>query len=96
MKTSKPGDLSAMRQIASDTLELVDAGDEKAAIKRIADYESAWDKNERRLKPLDPKTWHKIDEASDAALSTVRYGPATADEKKKDLSDLIVALDNPG
>jgi hypothetical protein len=92
---SKLGDLSAMREIVSDTLKMIQAGDAQGAVKRITDYESAWDAGEKRLKKLDPKTWHKIDEASDTALSTVRYPSATADEKKKDLADLIAVLDNP-
>jgi predicted phage gp36 major capsid-like protein len=93
---SKLGDLSAMRKIVSDTLTLVQAGKTQDAIKRITDYETAWDQNEAKLRPLDTETWRKLDEASDVALSTVRYASAKPDEMKKDLSDLIALLDNPG
>ena len=92
---SKLGDLSAMRKIVADTLVLVNANDVKGAIKRVTEFESAWDKNAARLKKLDAKTWKKIDGASDVALSTVRYPSATTDEMKKDLADLISALDDP-
>ena len=92
---SKLGDLSAMRKIVADTLVLVNANDIKGAVKRITEYETAWDKNTARLKKLDTKTWQVIDEASDTAISTVRYALAKPDEKKKDLADLISALDNP-
>jgi glycine cleavage system pyridoxal-binding protein P len=92
---TKLGDLTAMRKIVADTLTLVDAGNIKGAVKRITDFETAWDKNAKRLKKLDSKSWTKLDDASDVALSTVRYPSATSTEMKKDLADLIAALDNP-
>ncbi len=95
IKTSKLGDLSALSKIVSDTLNLVNAGDIKSAIKRVTEFETAWDANAGRLQKLDKKSWKKIDGASDVALSTVRYPSATPDEMKKDLSDLIAVLNNP-
>ena len=92
---SKIGDLSAMRKIVADTLVLVKAGNTKAAIERITAYETAWDKNASKLKKQDKTTWVKLDEASDVALSTVRYPSATPAEMQKDLSALIALLDNP-
>ena len=92
---SKIGDLSALRKIVADTLVLVKAGNTKAAIERITAYETAWDKNASKLKKQDKTTWVKLDEASDVALSTVRYPSATPAEMQKDLSALIALLDNP-
>lgn len=92
---SKLGDLSGMREIVADTLTLVEAGKTQDAVKRITEFETAWDHNEKKLRKLDTETWRKIDEASDVALSTVRYPSATPDDMKKDLSDLIAVLDNP-
>lgn len=92
---SKLGDLSAMRKIVADTLDLVKKGNTEAAIKRITEYETAWDKNAAKLKKLDKKTWTKLDEASDVALSTVRYPSAKPAEMQNDLSALIAMLDNP-
>lgn len=91
-KSSKLGDLSAMSKIISDTLALVNAGDIKGAIKRVTEFETAWDKNAARLQKLDKKSWKIIDGASDVALSTVRYPSSTPDEMKKDLAGLIAAL----
>ena len=92
---SKLGDLSGMREIVADTFTLVEAGKIQDAVKRITEFETAWDHNEKKLRKLDTETWRKIDEASDVALSTVRYPSATPDDMKKDLSDLIAVLDNP-
>lgn len=89
---SKLGDLSAMTKIVSDTLILVNKGDIKGAIKRVTEFETAWDKNAARLQKLDKKAWKIIDGASDLALSSVRYPAATPDEMKKDLAGLITAL----
>ena len=93
--TSKLGDISAMRKIVADTLVLVNAGNVKGAVKRITEFETAWDKNANKLKKRDSKTWTKLDEASDIALSTVRYPSATPAEMKKDLAALIALMDNP-
>ena len=92
---SKLGDLSAMRDIVKDTLALVEAGNREAAIQRITDYETAWDENASNLRKLDTETWRKLDDASDVALSSVRYLPATLDEMRKDLGGLIALLDDP-
>ena len=93
---SKLGELSSLRKIVSDTLTLVNAGDMKGAVKRVTEFETAWDNSAAKLKKLDKKTWVKIDEAADVALSTVRYSSSTAEEKKKDLTDLISLFDDPG
>lgn len=90
--TSKLGNLSAMTKIVSDTLGLVNKGDIKGAIKRVTEFETAWDKNAARLQKLDKKAWKIIDGASDLALSSVRYPAATPDEMKTDLAGLIAAL----
>jgi hypothetical protein len=92
---SKLGDLSSMRKIVADTLDLVKAGNIKAAVQRITDYETAWDKNQAKLQKRDKATWTKLDEASDIALSSVRYPSATPEEMQRDLSSLIALLDNP-
>ena len=95
VKTSKLGDISAMRKIVADTLVLVNAGNVKGAVKRITEFETAWDKNANKLKKRDSNTWTKLDEAADVALSTVRYPSATPAEMKKDLAALIAMMDNP-
>lgn len=92
---SKLGDLSEMRTIVGDTLTLVEAGKITDAVKRITAYETAWDHNAKKLRKLDTETWRKLDDASDVALSTVRYPSATPAEMKTDLAALIALLDNP-
>ena len=93
---SKLGDLSAMRNFVADTLALVEAGKTPDAVKRITEFETAWDRDEKKMRKLDTQTWRKLDEQSDVALSTVRYPSSTPAEMKKDLSDFIKMLDNPG
>jgi uncharacterized membrane-anchored protein len=66
------GDLSRFRQIAEDTLGLVRSANLPAAQSRISDLESAWDKAEPRLKPMNPAQWTSVDSAIDKALKSLR------------------------
>lgn len=78
--TANLGDLSAYALIASDSLQLVQAGDLPAAKARMKDLESAWDQAEEHLQPLNPGDWKAVDKAIDRALSQVRSGqPLAAD-----------------
>jgi hypothetical protein len=72
--SSPLGDLSGFRQVAEDTLSLVHKGDLTAAKSRIRDLESAWDKAEDQLKPLDSGAWTSADKSIDRALRELRSG----------------------
>lgn len=84
-----------MHKIVADTLELVEAGEVKDAVRRGADYETVWDQNQAKLQKCDKATWKNLDEVSEAALSSVRYPAATPAEIQNDLTALIALLDNP-
>lgn len=92
---SKLGDLSSFETIANDTLVLVDKGDLKGAEKRITDFESAWDKAEPTLRPMDKDAWGVIDDAADAAIESLRARPAKATKAQKTVSALIDTLRHP-
>jgi len=66
------GDLSVFRQIAEDTLGLVRKSDLPGAKSRITDLESAWDKAEERLKPVNFGAWTSADKSIDRALRQLR------------------------
>ena len=89
------GDLSALRTIAADTLDLVAKGDMAAATARITDFETAWDADASRLRALSADKWGVIDDASDAAIASIRNSSPTATEAMAAVSSLIAALDNP-
>lgn len=68
------GNLSNFRLIAEDTLGMVRKADLPAAKSRITDLESAWDKAEERLKPLNPDSWTSADKSIDHTLRQLRSG----------------------
>jgi hypothetical protein len=89
------GDLSALRTIASDTLDLVAKGDMAAATARITEFETAWDADASRLRALSAQKWGVIDDASDGAIASLRNSSPKAIDATAAVSSLIAALDNP-
>jgi uncharacterized membrane-anchored protein len=76
-------DVSALRTIGQETLDLVASGDQAAATARITDLESAWDDAQSRLEPLDETAWTFLDSEIDDALSAVRDpNPDTTTEQR--------------
>ena len=89
------GDLSALRAIVSDTLTLTTAGDLGRAAARITDFESAWDADASRLRSLASDKWSVIDDASDAAIASLRSANPVPAEATAALTALVEVLDNP-
>lgn len=86
------GDLSRFRLIAQDTLGLVRKANLPAAQSRITDLESAWDKAESRLKPMNPAQWTLVDSAIDKALKNVRSRQPDSQACSSALESLIQVL----
>ena len=93
--SSRLGDMAPFEAIASDTLVLIDKGEIKAAEKRITDFETAWDKAESTLYSKDKTAWSTIDDAADAAISSLRASQPDAVEAQKTVSALIDMLKDP-
>ncbi|WP_253204084.1 hypothetical protein [Rhizobium sp. X9] len=89
------GDLSTFKTIAKDTLALVAKGDLATAKKRITDFETAWDKNEPTLYPMNKTEWGVIDDAADAAIRSLRRSNPDATEAEQAVTGLLNVLDDP-
>ena len=89
------GDLSNFKTIVADVQALVDKGDMPGAAKRITDFETAWDQAETAIRPLNQTQWANIDQASEAALSTVRKSKPDAAAAKDALAALMAELNDP-
>ena len=87
------GDLSAFRIITSDTLKLVQAGDNAGAKARIKDLEKAWDMARATLKPKNDAAWAVLDGAIDASLKAARAATPDAKVTADALNSLIALID---
>lgn len=83
------GDLSAFRQITSDTLSLVQANDLAGARTRIADLETAWDNAQPTLKPMSPSNWTAMDGDIDKVLKSLRASQPNAQDSSASLQSLL-------
>jgi hypothetical protein len=89
------GDLSSFRAIVADAQTIAAKGDFAAAQKRITDFETAWDKAHKAMRPLNTHFWSNIDVAADAALDALRAPSPEAKSVAAALSKLLAELDNP-
>jgi len=89
------GDLSAYKDIVSDTQRIAATGDLVAAERRITDLEALWDDSAAALRQADRPAWNAVDAAADAAFSALRAG--TPDQAAVDtaLASLQSTLDAP-
>lgn len=90
------GDLQPMQAIVTDVQGIVGSGDLGRAETRITDLETAWDDAEADLRPKDPEAWGRVDDAIDAALSSLRAATPDAAKASKALAGVQQALADPG
>ena len=91
--TAPLGNLSAFRQIAQDTLALVQAGDMSRAKTRIGDLEFAWDNAAARLRSMNREKWTSVDDSIDIVLRRLRAVQQDPSACIKSLESLIAVLD---
>jgi uncharacterized membrane-anchored protein len=85
-------DVTTLRSISQDTLDLVLRGDQAGAKARITDLESTWDDDEPRLRPLDTTAWTFLDRQIDDALSAVRARKPDTPAEEQALHALLTSL----
>jgi uncharacterized membrane-anchored protein len=87
-----PPEISKFRNIARDTLEKLQAGDQAGATARIKDLETAWDDDQSTLQPLDENAWQVLDRQIDSALKAVRASRPDPATEMQTLATLLTAL----
>ncbi len=86
------GDVTNLKIIVQDTLNLINQNNLSGAANRIDDLEYEWDNSEALLKPKDKTTWIAVDDAIDIALRQVRAVHPDAQKCKTALEALLVVL----
>ena len=91
-KNSPLGDLSSLKTITQDTLDLLNAGNQSGATTRIGDLEYEWDNSQARLKPKSPATWTTIDGKIDTVLRELRAVHPNVGSEKSALQALLAVI----
>ncbi len=89
------GDLTAYKDIVSDTQRIAASGDLAAAERRITDLETLWDDNAAALRQADRPAWNAVDAAADAVFSALRAGAPDPAAVETTLASLHSTLDAP-
>ena len=92
-QTSLLGDLSVFKTIAQDLYNAVKKGEVANANRFADDLEFEWDKAEARLKPKNPVTWTKVDDAIDKVLRRIRSN-APSHQDLEAIQTLLSILNN--
>jgi hypothetical protein len=88
------GDLSAIRAVAADALQLVRNDDLKAAKARVEDLEVQWRQVKTEMRPLFHKWTEKIDVAIDRVERELRFSRVRRTDSAAALEALIATMDS--
>ena len=89
------GDLTPFETIAADIHTIAAPGDFKAAEARATDLETAWDKAQPVLRPMDTSAWGAVDGAADGGFTALRGTAPNAAEVEAALTALDAVLRDP-
>ena len=85
-------DVAQLATIVDDTAALLTAGDQAGATRRVKDLETAWDKAQSRLQPLDKSAWNVLDGEIDTVLGALRASRPDATKEQQALANLRSSL----
>ncbi|MGW4122472.1 COG4705 family protein [Nocardia sp. NPDC004711] len=85
-------DITNYRTITQDTLAKVQAGQQADAKTRIKDLETAWDKDQDTLQPMDKSAWNTLDHQIDTVLHAIRSAEPDPATESQALTTLLTSL----
>ena len=87
-----PSEVAKFRAIAHDVLGKVRAGQQSEAKARVKDLETAWDDDEKSLRPMDETAWRVLDGQIDDALKALRASKPDPAAETQALTTLVTTL----
>jgi len=81
------------KALAQATLAELAAGNQTGMVAKLTDLETAWDDQEKSLRPKDEATWTALDKMLDKAISALRSSHVNRERGKTALADLVKKLE---
>ena len=82
----------AFKALAQATLAALAAGKQTETVAKLTDLETAWDDQEKVLRPKDEATWTALDKTLDKAISALRSSHTNFEKGKAALESLLKKL----
>ena len=78
--------------LTKETLKALAGGKKDEMIAKLTDLETAWDDQEKALRPKDEATWTMLDKTLDQAITALRSSHTNLDKGKAALEALLAKL----
>jgi stress response protein YsnF len=88
--TSK--ETESFKALTQSTLDSLAAGKKEEMVAKLTDLETAWDEQEKNLRPKNEKIWTIIDKTLDKAISALRGSKYNPEKGKSALNTLLLDL----
>ncbi len=88
--TSK--ETESFKTLAQATLDSLAAGKKEDMVAKLTDLETAWDEQEKNLRPKNEKIWTILDKTLDKAISALRGSKYNPEKGKSALNTLLLNL----
>ena len=81
------------KALAKATLEALAAGNQTGMVAKLTDLETAWDDQEKVLRPKNEAIWTRLDKTLDQGISALRSSHTNLPKGKAALENLLKLLD---
>jgi hypothetical protein len=82
----------SFKDLAQATLDSLAAGKKEEMVAKLTDLETAWDEQEKNLRPRNEKIWTILDKTLDKAISALRGSKYNPEKGKANLNTLLQDL----
>jgi hypothetical protein len=82
----------SFKTLAQATLDSLAAGKKEEMVAKLTDLETAWDEQEKNLRPKNEKIWTILDKTLDKGISALRGSKYNPDKGKAAINMLLMDL----